>query len=206
MPTDLIAYITHYAYLAIFSLVFLQELGVPNPVPNELILLFAGYLAYSRTLSLGGAIFAVVLADVIGTTILYIIFYFFGHEILEKKPKWLPISKSGIERVSKLISGKDIWGIYLGRLLPYVRGYTSVVSGLIQINPFSYLSMVVLSAITWSGGYVLIGFLSGPEWEKAITKFHFIENIVLVAGSTIIILFILRAIYKWYKTRDLNVQ
>ncbi|MCX6740828.1 MAG: hypothetical protein NTY61_00295 [Candidatus Parcubacteria bacterium] len=46
MPHSLAVFITHYGYLAIFFLVFLQEIGVPNPVPNELVLLFSGYLAF----------------------------------------------------------------------------------------------------------------------------------------------------------------
>jgi membrane protein DedA with SNARE-associated domain len=44
MSPSLSAYILKYGYMAIFSLVFLQEIGVPNPVPNELVLLFSGYL------------------------------------------------------------------------------------------------------------------------------------------------------------------
>ena len=45
MSPTLSAYIVKYGYMAIFSLVFLQEIGVPNPVPNEVVLLFSGYLA-----------------------------------------------------------------------------------------------------------------------------------------------------------------
>ena len=35
VSSELALYITRYGYLAIFLLVFLQELGVPNPVTNE---------------------------------------------------------------------------------------------------------------------------------------------------------------------------
>jgi len=45
MSLTLSAYILKYGYIAIFSLVFLQEIGVPNPVPNEVVLLFSGYLS-----------------------------------------------------------------------------------------------------------------------------------------------------------------
>jgi membrane protein DedA with SNARE-associated domain len=44
MSPTLSAYIIKYGYIALFSLVFLQEIGVPNNVPNELVLLFSGYL------------------------------------------------------------------------------------------------------------------------------------------------------------------
>jgi membrane protein DedA with SNARE-associated domain len=44
MPPELILYITKYGYIAIFVLIFLQEIGAPNPIPNEFVLLYSGYL------------------------------------------------------------------------------------------------------------------------------------------------------------------
>jgi len=57
-------YITKYGYFAIFSLVFLQEIGVPNPVPNELVLLFSGYLIFVGKLDFIIVLTTVVAADI----------------------------------------------------------------------------------------------------------------------------------------------
>ena len=76
-----------------------------------------------------------------------------------------------INRLKKKISGKGRRGVYLGRLLPYVRGYVSVAAGLIKIPPKEFLPAVFLSAITWSGGYALLGMLLGPSWESLIARF-----------------------------------
>ncbi len=81
-------FIITYGYLAIFLLVFLQEIGIPNPVSNELVLIFSGSLAYSHTLSLPLILLSAISADIIGTTVLYTVFYFFGNWILSRK--WLP--------------------------------------------------------------------------------------------------------------------
>jgi hypothetical protein len=51
MSSELLFYVTKYSYGAIFVLVLLQELGVPNPVTNEFVLLFSGYLAFSGVLN-----------------------------------------------------------------------------------------------------------------------------------------------------------
>lgn len=171
MPPELATYITHYGYLAIFSLVFLQEIGVPNPVPNEFVLLFAGYLTSINVLSLPLVLLSVVAADFIGTTILFFVFYFFGKAILDKKPKWIPIKVEHIEHLSERIIERNWWGIYVGRLIPYVRGYTSVAAGLIQIRPRIFIITVILSAVTWSGGYALGGHFMGTYWEKIVRDF-----------------------------------
>ena len=168
MPPELANYIIHYGYLTIFILVFVQELGIPNPVPNELILLFTGYLASTGKLNLFLAILTVVFADFIGTSILFFIFYFLDKYIFAKKRKWLAMHK--IEKLLKRVAEKGLWGIYVGRLIPYLRGYTSIAAGLLRIKPKNFLPIVFLSALTWSGGYVIIGRLLGKEYES-LTKY-----------------------------------
>ena len=60
MPPEIILYISKYGYLAIFVVTFLQETGVPNPVPNELVLMFSGYLVFTGILHLPLVLFAAV--------------------------------------------------------------------------------------------------------------------------------------------------
>ena len=83
MSQELTAYIDKYGYIAIFSLVFLQETGVPNPIPNELVLLFSGYLTSMQKLDFMTVLITVIAADTLGTSLLYILFYYFGQFVLQ---------------------------------------------------------------------------------------------------------------------------
>lgn len=168
MSPEISTYILRYGYLAIFTFVFLQEIGIPNPVPNELILLFSGYLAFVGTLSFPLVFVTVVGADFIGTSILYFVFYFFGVELVKKAPRWFPVRK--VDSFKDKITKKGKLGIYLGRLIPYARGYVSIAAGLIRIPPRVFLTMVILSAITWSGGYAIAGRLLGKQWNVLAAK------------------------------------
>ncbi len=199
MPPELADYIVKYGYLAIFSLVFLQEIGIPNPVPNELVLLFSGFLASEGLLSFPVLFLVVVLGDFLGTTLLYSVFYVFGKKILEKKPRWIPIHKEHIERLSNFISKKNWWGIYLGRLIPYVRGYASVAAGLLQLKPKVFLTMVLLSAITWSGGYVIAGKIMGPYWQVFADKMGGASRIVYVVLGVLLVWYFGKQLMKWRK-------
>lgn len=172
---------------------------MPNPVSNELVLLFSGYLAYSGVLSLPLVILTAVAADSIGTTLLYVVFYLFGHLLLERKPRWIPISKENIEKLQRIISRRDKWGIYLGRLIPYVRGYTSIAAGLLQISAKNYLLMVLLSAITWSGGYVIAGRIIGPHWEDAINAVGGIRNAMFVVLGIFLAYFLIKHLRRHFK-------
>ncbi len=202
MSDELIRYIITYGYPTIFSLVFLQEVGIPNPVPNEFILLFSGYLTSTGQLSFFKVISTVVIADFIGTAALYFIFYFFGTALIKKAPKWLPIAK--IESIKHKLSHKGLWSIYAGRLIPYVRGYTSVAAGAVRLPPKVFLPAVLFSAITWSGGYVFIGKLLGPRWESVSDKIGWGNSIaVIVVG--IVAFVIAPKVYEKIKSRKKNV-
>jgi membrane protein DedA with SNARE-associated domain len=197
IPPELSAYIIKYGYLAVFGLIFVQELGVPNPVPNEIILLFAGYLASIKILSFPLILLAGISADFIGTSILYAVFYFFGGQILKHAPSWLPVQK--IEDIKQRVAKRGWWGVFIGRLLPYLRGYASVAAGLLKIPPKKFLSSVIITAVIWSGGYVTAGRLLGKQWDKFASGLQLWQVLTIVIGGIILIFFIIPAIIKRIK-------
>lgn len=153
-----------YGYLAVFLLVFLQEMGVPNPVPNELVLLFAGALTSIGGLNVWIMFLVAVAADVIGTTVLFSIFYFFERYIMEKIKKWKKINEK-LDKIKNKLMKHDRWGIFLGRLIPYVRGYVSIAAGILNLPYRVFVPIVAISAAIWSGGYVVLGHFLGSRWE-----------------------------------------
>ena len=196
MSSELALYITKYGYLAIFLLVLLQELGVPNPVTNEFVLLFSGYLAFSGVLSLWLVFLTAVSADCIGTTVLYAVFYLFGEYIMDHRPRWLPVSPAHIDRIARAISERQHWGIYVGRHIPFLRGYVSVAAGILATSPRIFIPAVVVSAITWSGGYVIAGRLLGPYWEQVAARIGGVESLILLATLIVIATLIGRTIVR----------
>jgi 1,2-diacylglycerol-3-alpha-glucose alpha-1,2-galactosyltransferase len=186
MSSEAIQYINQYGYIAIFVLIFLQEIGVPNPVPNELVLLFSGYLTFTGTLFLPFVLMSAIAADLIGATILYYVFYFFGTYILSHKPKWFPISTEKINKLSQKINAGGFWALFLGRITPFIRGYVSVISGLIQIKPRVYLPLILITALLVCGTYIITGRLLGPYWsdvaiEAAKTKYYLVATAATIA-------------------------
>lgn len=191
MPGEAIQYITHYGYTAIFILVFLQEIGFPNPVPNELVLLFSGYLTFTGALFLPFVLLSAITADLAGATILYGIFFFFGTYILDHKPKWLPISTAKVNSLSLKISDGGLWPIFLGRLTPFIRGYVSVIAGLLQIKRRTYLPIILITAVLVSSSYIIAGKLLGPYWLQAGAFLVSVKyGVLVIIGLTLLWLLI----------------
>jgi len=205
MPAALVAYITKYGLIAIFSVVFLQEIGVPNPIPTELVILFSGYLSSIGKLSFAAVFFAAVTADFIGTSVLYFVFYYFSSWALARFSK--RISAEKIERLKAKLEKRSFWGVYLGRLLPYVRGYTSVAAGILEIPPRIFLPAVILSAITWSGGYAIAGKLLGSRWASLASRLGTGKLVILVLITLIIFIFVIPHAHRKYRhMKDKNKQ
>lgn len=179
MPEEVVYYVTNYGYLAIFVLIFLQEIGMPNPFPNELLLIFSGYLSYKGLLSYPSVILTALIADFTGTNILYFLFYYAGTFIIQRKPKWIPVSAGMIKKLSTRISAGGKFSIFFFRLTPFTRGYASVITGLLQIKPKTFLPIAFLSALSWAIIYVSTGIFIGPFWSVFIQHLGGFKYIML---------------------------
>jgi 1,2-diacylglycerol-3-alpha-glucose alpha-1,2-galactosyltransferase len=200
MPHEALQYISHYGYFAIFTLIFLQEIGIPNPVPNELVLLFSGYLTFTGTLSLPIVLLSAITADLTGATVLYIVFYFFGAYIISHKPGWLPISTARINRISTKISNGGTLPVFLGRLTPFIRGYISVIAGLLQIKPKRYLLIVLTTAILVCSIYIIAGRFLGPYWSYVVVNLAEAKHGLLIIIATLL----LYTLYRYFNKAAKN--
>jgi membrane-associated protein len=180
MQADITNYISHYGYFAIFMMILLQELGAPNPIPNELVIISAGYTVFKGVLRFPIVMLTVISADIAATLTLHAIFYLSGHYLTHKKPKWLPLPEKILDFLKKKILKNGISTIYIGRLLPFIRGYTAVVSGLLQIKLTTYLPIAVITAIIWSVVYLVAGFLLGPVWQSVIPHLTNLNAIMFI--------------------------
>lgn len=190
MPEEVVYYVTRYGYLAIFILVFLQEIGMPNPFPNEILLMFSGYLSFKGLLFLPLVVLTAISADFIGTNVLYFLFYNTGTFILQKKPKWFPLSARILDRLSARISKGGRFSIFIFRITPFTRGYTSVRTGLLQVKPKVFLPIALISAGVWSMTYVIIGNIIGPSWNLFVQDIGSFKFIMLALLALILLLFL----------------
>jgi membrane protein DedA with SNARE-associated domain len=166
MSEPLLNGIAHYGYFAIFLFVLIQETGLPSPLPNEYVLFFSGYLASTGVLHLYYVILAVVAADLIAGFLLYELFFHSGKLILQKRPKWIPIPFRKLARLSIRLRKSRKKNTFIGRLTPFIRGWVSVLSGLMQLPQKEFSIVLISTSILWASAYVCTGFLLGPYYKQ----------------------------------------
>ncbi|MEI8087141.1 MAG: DedA family protein [Paludibacter sp.] len=192
MSNEIILSISQHGYLAILLLVFLQEVGFPNPIPNEFVMIAAGYLAYLGVLNFPLIVISALVGDLAGSGLLYAAFYFFGQIILRRKPSWIKLPEKKINNIKMKIETSGQSGIFVGRLTPFIRGYVSVLCGLLQIPPKKYSLILIGTASIWSFFYVSIGYLIGPYWNlvtEGNSNLHLYLGLTTLAMLVVAILF-----------------
>ena len=176
MSPSIANFIAQYGYLAIFGIIILQEIGAPLPIPNEIVLMFCGFLAFSGKLELFLVILTAFAASMAGAWLLYGVFYWFGIWIHPKLPAVL---QGFIKTASDKVDRHPVW-IFIGRVVPFGRGYICIAAGLAKIKPLQFLTVTLIADTIWNGGFVLLGFCTGKYWEVTAEKVGGIVHLILV--------------------------
>jgi membrane protein DedA with SNARE-associated domain len=173
---------------------------MPNPFPNELLLIFTGYLTFKGLLFLPFVILTAISADFLGTNILYFLFFNAGTYIIQKKPSWFPLSARMLDQLTIKITEGGKFSIFLFRLTPFTRGYTSVITGLLRVKPKVFLPIAISSGMIWASVYVIIGRLIGPSWNKFSENLNSFRYVLLgVLALALCIVFIIVYYRKRFK-------
>lgn len=163
-----------YKYTFTFFFILLAELGVPFPMPfpSESVFLLAGYRIFINKANFFYSILAGSTADFLGSYILYLITYHLqDFKIVKNIIRKFENDKffSRIENEFRKDTGRVI---LIGRLIPYIRYYISIVSGVSRVPQKKFVGLSIIASTFWASLLIYIGFKSGPTIFKIINFFE----------------------------------
>lgn len=176
-----------------FGLVFLMVLeNVFPPIPSEVILPLAGYMASQDRLLLGGVIAAGTFGSVLGQLPLYWAGRKFGQQRLcrfaARHGRWLAVSPRDIDRASAWFDRRGAWTVLVCRLIPGLRSLISIPAGMHRMPMATFLLWTSVGTAAWSALLAWAGYWLGSNFEQVSTWLGPVSWIVL--GAIV-------AIYLW---------
>lgn len=176
----ILGYIGELSYFAIFVLFILGGIGVP--LPEEIILLVAGYVAFLGTIHIAGALIVsfagVLVSDLIG--------YWIGRRGGKLLTRFLSKEKfKKMESYFKKHGGKTI---FLSRFMIGVRVFFPVVAGMTRMRFREFLYWEVLATAIWVPIVVLIGFFFGAFLPTIVDWVKQIDLVISVVFAFIVLL------------------
>src|SRR5690349_22426939 len=157
-------FLSHYGYAAIFLFAFLEACCVP--IPSEVTFGFAGVLAGQGHLNIVAVIVVGTLAELAGSLVSYGVGRVGGRPFVRRTGRYLLITHADIDRAERFFTGRGVWAVPLGRCLPVVRSFVSVVAGFVEMPVVLFGIFSLIGTAIWVGVIAWVGYGVGHAWNK----------------------------------------
>ena len=150
----MLAIVEKFSYFGLFLILFVEEGGVPLPVPGDIFIAAVSALPDSNYFLI---VLTVVLATLLGSTILFTIAQKIGHPLIVKLGPKVKITPQKIKKIERRFEKYGGWAIVIGRLIPGLRIVTPVVAGLFGVSYKTFWLYTAIAAFIWANIYYVLG-------------------------------------------------
>lgn len=181
-------------YPGIFILMAMESSVIP--IPSELVMPPAGYLAHLGEMNMTAAIICGTVGSLVGAYANYLAAHYLGRPLLLKYGKYVWITEEKFAKVETFFHKHGEISTFIGRLLPVVRHLISLPAGLAGMNRWKFALYTLAGAGLWCTVLTWIGYLIGKE-EALIVRYSHHAVIGAVIFSAV-----LTAVYVWRHKRQ----
>jgi membrane protein DedA with SNARE-associated domain len=191
--------IEQLGYLGVALLVVLEN--VFPPIPSEIVLPFAGFVAQRGSDSVVLMILAATVGSVIGALIMYWIAAIIGderlHAFTRKFGKWVQIREADLTRAEEWFDRHAVSAVLVGRCVPLIRSVVSIPAGFRRMKLIPYIAYTFLGSLVWNIALVGAGAILGENWERVEPVVEAFQWIVIV----LVIAAVARLVYTFFRRR-----
>jgi membrane protein DedA with SNARE-associated domain len=151
-----------FGLLAAFALLYVEESGVPMPMPGDVFVMYIGHHSSQTLLTLVGAWLALISVVVLGATNLFWISRRWGRSLVERRlGKALHLTPARIDRAEHWFERWGVWTLIFGRHIPGLRVPLTVAAGIFRVRYRVFVLSVAISTAIWAGVFIAIGAVFG---------------------------------------------
>ncbi|PEN12960.1 DedA family protein [Longibacter salinarum] len=184
-----------WAYATLFIIAYGEN--VLPPIPGDMVVVFAGYMAGVGLLDLWLVILLSTIGGAAGFMSMYGIGYYVGQRALTSdKYRWLP--RTGIEKAQRWLHEYGYGVVAANRFLSGARSVISLTVGAAQMRPMPTLGWSTFSAAVWCGLISTGGYFVGDNWRMVVEYVRAYGRGMLILLTTIAVILLIR----WYLTRN----
>ena len=151
-------------YVGIFLAMLVE--GVFTPIPSELIMPFAGYVAYSGELNFFMVIVIGSVGAAVGSFIAYLLAYHLGRPLIDRYGLFFGLDREKMASAERWFGRWGVWGIFIGHSLPGIRSIISFPAGLSKMDRRKFVTFTFAGAMVWNTVLVTAGFTLGENWVQ----------------------------------------
>ena len=189
-------WIEHYGYVILFLSLMLELIALP--IPGEFLMGYAGVLVFQGKFSWILSIIISGIGSCTGMTISYWIGYKLGVPFFHKHGHRIHMGPDRLEKMSNWFENYGNRLLLIAYFIPGVRHFTGYFSGITHISFRTFAIYAYIGAFIWTGTFISLGKLLGPQWEHFHTS---LKKYLLIGSVMVIILFVIIYILKKYRLK-----
>jgi membrane protein DedA with SNARE-associated domain len=181
-------------YPGIFALMAMESSIIP--VPSELVMPPAGYLAQQGQMNIWIAILMGTVGSLAGAYANYFTARWLGRPLVLKYGKYVWITEEKFAKVERFFLKHGEISTFIGRLLPVIRHLISIPAGIAGMNHLRFSLYTLVGAGLWCTILAWIGYFIGKE-QALILKYSQQAVVGVLLFSAVIV-----AVYVWRHKRQ----
>lgn len=180
------ALLRSHALAVIVAILFFEELGVPSPIPGDLMMVYAGVRVTQGRDALWMVLLLQEVATVLGATGLFFLSRRYGRPLVERYGRFIHLGPETLARMEGKIQRRGGWAIVLGRIVPGLRIVTPIAAGVLGMSFGAFLPALALGAFLYILMYTLLGVFVGPAalslYDRFSLPFSALASLVVLAA------------------------
>lgn len=186
----LLQIISASGYLGVFLLMVLESACMP--IPSEVVMPFAGYLASTGQFNIWIVTLVSTLANLVGSVITYVVGLYLGREFILKYGKYILLKKKYLILAEEWFKKYGNKAIFFSRMLPVVRTVISLPAGIGRMEFSKFVLYTFVGSLPWNFAFAYLGYWFGKNWEAVVTASHEFNYIILgLAALVVVVLYLL---------------
>jgi len=170
------------------------------PVPSELVMPPAGYLAAAGKMNLLVALACGTVGSLVGAYANYFVASRVGRWIFIRYGRWVLLSERSLERTELFFANHGEIATFIGRLFPVIRHLISIPAGLARMRLDRFFLYTGVGAALWCAVLLGIGWLigkAGGALSRAQIETYTRQAIIVMVPLSVVLV----AGYVWWQRR-----
>ncbi|MER5453291.1 DedA family protein [Micromonospora sp. NPDC002389] len=137
------------------------------PIPSEIVLAMAGYLAGEGRFNVVVVTVAATAGSLLGALVLYWLGAALGEDRIKRWLDRLPlVDLEDLEKADRWFERYGRWAVFFGRMAPVVRSLVSIPAGANRMPLAEFVTLTTLGSGIWNGLFIGLGYALGSQWHE----------------------------------------
>jgi len=163
------------------------------PVPSEIVIPPAAFLAAQGKLSFTGVVVAGTLGSYLGSAITYWASRLIGRPLIVKYGRYVLIGPKKLEQAEHWLARYEAGGVFFARLLPVVRHLISIPAGIVRMNFGIFSFVTIAGSALWCWILAYLGDKAYRVEPELLTSPEALEHFIRQQSKGILLMIVVFA-------------